>query len=121
MSTPQRAGFQADEWVEEKIAEGKVRARECRAELESTIVRNPLAAVAIGIGAGYLARSLPLARIAGGLVRVGLSFAPHLLLGIGAARAWHCLKNEGDPIGALPRLPQRREASAPGVTVFPGQ
>ena len=120
MSSPERASFHPDEWVEEKIVQGKIRAREYRADIESAIIRHPLGAVAIGVGAGYLARSLPIARIAATAVRIGLSFAPHLLLGIGAARAWHCLRNESNGLGPIPRLSPGNPASAPGVTVFPG-
>ena len=121
MNSPEPAPFHPDEWVEEKIVQGKVRAREYRADVESAIIRHPLGAVAIGFGAGYLARNLPIARVVATAVRIGLSFAPHLLLGIGAARAWHCLRSESNGLGSLPRLSRGTPPGAPGVTVFPGQ
>lgn len=120
MSIPQRERIDPDEWVEEKIARGKARAREVQADVESAIIRRPLGAVGVAFAVGYLARSLPLPRIAAASVRLGLSFAPHALLALGTARAWHCLREERPrQLGSLPKL-SGREASAPGVTVFPG-
>lgn len=104
MSTPRVTSFHPDEWVEEKIIEGKARAQECREELENSIVRHPLGAVALGFGAGYLARSLPLPRVIATTVRIGLAFAPHVLLGLGAVRAWKFLREDADRVGPLPKL-----------------
>lgn len=113
-----RERIDPDEWVEEKIAQGKARAREYQGNVESLIVRRPLSAVGVAFAVGYLARSLPLPRVVAAAVRLGLSFAPHALLALGAARAWHCLREE-EKLGSLPNL-SGRETSAPGVTVFPG-
>jgi hypothetical protein len=118
MSIPQRERIDPDEWVEEKISQGKARAREYRADVKSMIIRRPLGAVGVAFAVGYLARSLPLPRVAAAAVRLGLSFAPHALLALGAARAWHCLREE-EKLGSLPNL-AGTESSAPGVTVFPG-
>ncbi|QJE97082.1 hypothetical protein [Luteolibacter luteus] len=121
MNVSPRERLDADQWVETKISEGKARAREVQADVESMIVRRPLGAVGIAFAVGYLARSLPLPRVAAAAVRLGLSFAPHALLALGAARAWHCLREEQEQgrLGSLPKV-GGREASAPGVTVFPG-
>lgn len=118
MNVPRSERIDPDEWVEEKIAKGKARAREYQADVESLIIRRPLGAVGVAFAVGYLAKSLPLPRVAAAAVRLGLSFAPHALLALGAARAWHCLREE-QQLGALPKL-NERETSAPGVTVFPG-
>lgn len=121
MSTSPSTNFHPDEWVEEKIVQGKARAREYRADVESSIIRHPLGAVAVAFGAGYLARSLPLGRVAATAVRIGFAFAPNLLLGLGAVRAWQYLREEPRALGALPRIREAKPSPTPGVTVFPGQ
>ena len=119
MSIPQPASFQPDEWVEEKIVHAKQRTQECRAELEQSIMRHPLGSVALGFGAGYLAKSLPMARLASTTLRIALAFTPHILLALGAARAWQVLRSEdqtSSPILAEPDAPDR----GPSVASFPG-
>ncbi len=103
MSNIPRPAFQPDEWVEEKVTHARQKARECQAGLESSITRHPLESVALAFGAGYLARSLPLAGTVSATLRAGLTFLPHVLLGLGAARAWQFLADSRARTAPPPR------------------
>ncbi len=116
MSNASNTAFQPDEWVEEKVAEAKQRTRECRADLESSIVRHPVEAVVLAFGAGYLARSLPLGRTASAALRAGLSCVPPVLLCLGAARAWQFLAGSRQ---ALPPRLAPEPGGDPVLTSFP--
>ncbi len=99
MSIPRPSNLHPDHWVEQQVAIGKARLVDSRAELEAAVVRKPIQAVAIAAGAGYLIRSLPLARVVSSSIRLTLPFVPHLLLAIGAARAWEFLRSDPDSVG----------------------
>lgn len=120
MSTPQPSSFQPDEWVEEKIVHAKQCTQECRAELERSIIRHPLGSVALGFGAGYLAKSLPMARIVSTTLRIALAFTPHVLLALGAARAWQVLRSEGQT-GSPVRVEPDAQERDPSLASFPGR
>jgi demethoxyubiquinone hydroxylase (CLK1/Coq7/Cat5 family) len=104
MSIPRPSDLHPDHWVEKQVATGKARLNDCRAELETVIVRKPIEAVAIAAAAGYLIRSLPLARVVSSSIRLTLPFVPHLLLAIGAARAWEFLQADPDRLRRTPRF-----------------
>jgi demethoxyubiquinone hydroxylase (CLK1/Coq7/Cat5 family) len=109
VSIPRPADLHPDVWVEEKVVSGKQRLLETRDEIESAVVRHPLRSVAIGFGIGYIARSLPLARAVGGVVRLVVPFIPHALLAVGAARAWEIMRSD-----------RERERASGGAMPFSG-
>ena len=102
MSSPRPADLHPDVWVEDKVTTGKQRLLEARTEIETAVVKHPLRSVAIGFGIGYIARSLPLGRAAGGVLRLVLPFVPHALLAIGAARAWEIVRTDRDRVPSPP-------------------
>jgi len=108
VSIPRPSNIHPDEWVEDKLSTGKQRASEFRDELESMIEQHPLRSVAIGAAAGYLARSLPVARVLGASVRLTLPLVPYALLAIGAARAWEFFQTDADRV--RPNLLRKRSS-----------
>ena len=111
MSLSRSSNLHPDHWVEKQVAVGKARLGDCRAELEAAVIRKPIQAVAVAAGAGYLIRSLPLARVVSSSLRLTLPFVPHLLLAIGAARAWEFLSSDPDSLKKSGRFrtPQNSE------------
>ncbi len=82
----------ADEWLDDKLTTAKRRFHHNRQLLSKAVAKHPVYAVAAGVGFGYVARRLPLARLTAAAVRLSLGSLPLALLVVGAARTWQLLR-----------------------------
>lgn len=85
---------QPEKWLEEKAHEGSERVRSCCDDLKQAAIDNPLAAVGIAFGVGYVARSLPVFRTLAFGLRSSLQLLPYGLAIVGAARAYEALREK---------------------------
>ena len=74
--------------IEQKLDQGRAKARACLAELKEQISDQPLKAVGVAVGIGYLARSLPLVAVTAATAKTGLRALPSALFALGAWKAW---------------------------------
>lgn len=91
---------QPEKWLEEKAHEGSDKVRSCCDDLKQAAMENPLAAVGVAFGVGYVARSLPLFRTAIFGVRSSLSLLPYGLALVGAARAYELYREKNGESGS---------------------
>ena len=83
-----------EKWIEEKAGEGAQKMRSHCEDLKTATKENPIQAIGIAFGVGYVARSLPLFRTAGVTLKGAMSLAPYVLAIIGAARAYEAIRDE---------------------------
>lgn len=89
--------IRADEWLDQQLTAARRRLHQNRQRVGDAVARHPLCAVAAGVGFGYIARRLPLARLTAAAVRLSLGSLPHALLVVGAARTWQLLRTPPAP------------------------
>ena len=89
--------IRADVWLDQKLTAARRRLHQNRQRVSDAVARHPICAVAAGIGFGYIARRLPLARLTAAAVRLSLGSLPHALLVVGAARTWQLLRTPPAP------------------------
>lgn len=88
MNTETTNEVHPQQWMEKKVQCGIDCVQNAQQRIESSVRDNPLQAIAVGAGVGYLLRSLPIFRIAASTVRLSINLIPPALLAIGAARTW---------------------------------
>lgn len=81
-------------WIEDQVARGGEHLQACHEQLKAEAADRPLRTLAAAFGAGYVARSLPLFRIAGVAVRGSLHLLPYALLIVGGARAYEFIRTQ---------------------------
>jgi hypothetical protein len=89
--------IRADVWLDQKLTAARRRLHQNRQRVSDAVARHPMCAVAAGVGFGYIARRLPLARLTAAAVRLSLGSLPHALLVVGAARTWQLLRTPPAP------------------------
>jgi hypothetical protein len=79
---------QPDRFVQETLAEARAQMDRCVTDITSYAQRSPEKALLSALAGGYLLRMLPVTRILGGAIRLGLTLLKPAAFIYGAAKVW---------------------------------